>query len=194
MPAERIEHGGVKARADHDQFRPEGVKRRNDQALEGREIGARAAARRQRRVDIETLAAPLAPLGACAAAVARKQAVLVQRDHQRVRVLVEGLLRAVAVVDVPIHDRDAVDQRPVRDAFMIATGHVAEEATVPDPLSRSAWLAKAGAREQEPLATRAGRADCFDEGGRSSSGEQRDVVAARTKWGEIARVAAAIGA
>ena len=70
--------------------------------------------------------------GALAVLVERPRAgrevrVLVQRDGQHAGVVVEGGLRAVAVVDVPVNDRDALEAA-VRQRVVDRDGGVAEQA------------------------------------------------------------------
>jgi hypothetical protein len=162
------------------------VKGRNDQALEGREVGARAAAGRQRHVDVKALAAPLA----AAAAVTREQAVLVQGDHQCVRVLVEGLLRAVAMMHVPVDNGDAADFVG-RPRLHDGDWHVREQA---EPQALVALRMLSGRPDERVAVFDPPPRGGVDNGRGSARGEQRDVVAAGTEGGEVARVAAAIGA
>src|SRR5581483_1725763 len=64
--------------------------------------------RGHRDVDVEALADASSPLRE-RAAVARVQAVLVDRYEQNRRVFVEDRLRPVAVVDVPVDDGDLLE-------------------------------------------------------------------------------------
>ena len=84
------------------------AQRRHDDALEGVAVGADAAARRQRDVEVRAAARALAD-DVDAPAARRVVLVLVQRDREHVRVAQEDRLGAVAVVDVPVDDRDAPD-------------------------------------------------------------------------------------
>jgi hypothetical protein len=79
----------------------------HDRPLERREVGAVAAAGRQRHVQVRVGG------GARArhleeARIDRVVAVLMHGDRQHRRVLEEGEFRAVAVVHVPVDDRDPV--------------------------------------------------------------------------------------
>ena len=57
----------------------------------------------------------------------REAAVLVERDREHARIVVERALRAVAVVDVPVDDRDA--REPARAAQVVRGDRdVAEDA------------------------------------------------------------------
>ena len=60
---------------------------------------------RQRQVGREAFACAAADLSRCPGA--RIERILMQRDKQHMRVVVERILRAVAVMHVPIDDRDA---------------------------------------------------------------------------------------
>ena len=112
---ERIGAAAVEAGGHDDQLGLELAERRQHHALEGGEIGAGAGARRQRNVEV------VAGAGAGAvlldpAGVQRKEPILMDRHGEHRRVLVEGLLRAVAVMHVPIDRGDAPE--PVRRARM----------------------------------------------------------------------------
>ncbi len=91
--------------------------RGDDDPLDRRVVAAVAGARRERNVDAVAGARALAGVLDQPRA-GREEPVLVQGDRQHAGVVVEGVLGAVAVVDVPVDDRDpleAVDGAHVLD-------------------------------------------------------------------------------
>ena len=104
-PRERVEAVGVEAAGDDDELRPERAQRRLDDARHRVEVGALARPRRQRDVDRASRAVALP--GLLERAGGQQAPVLVQRDGQDVGLGPEGVLRPVAVMDVPVDDRDA---------------------------------------------------------------------------------------
>mmetsp|Transcript_29365 Transcript_29365/g.40369 ORF Transcript_29365/g.40369 Transcript_29365/m.40369 type:complete len:247 (+) Transcript_29365:264-1004(+) len=107
---QRVPEGGVQAAARQDQVRPEVAQGRQNHPLEGVLVGAVAAAWRQGQVDGGPLGSRPASLLQQARAH-RVVVVLVQRDEQRLAVVPEALLRAVAVVHVEVHDGHSPHRR-----------------------------------------------------------------------------------
>ena len=98
----RVGGGGVLARRDQNEVRAEAPHRRLDDLLERVPVPVVARARRQRNVHCRAVAPLLEHAGTL-----RIQIVLVERHEEHRRVCVEDLLRPVAVMDVPVDDRDA---------------------------------------------------------------------------------------
>ncbi len=96
----------ITGRDDHQLWTVAGERRSHD-PLDRRQVGALATAGRQRNIDVGPRACARSIL-LHRAGIRREVAVLVQRDREHGRVLVERLLDAVAVVDVPIDDRHAL--------------------------------------------------------------------------------------
>jgi len=105
-PSERIGHAGVEAAGDENEIGPEGMQRGKNDLLDGMKICAVPAAGRQGQVDVGAISLAFAALGQHAD-VEGVEAVLMQRDREHLRIVIEGLLGAVAVMDVPIDDGDA---------------------------------------------------------------------------------------
>jgi hypothetical protein len=104
--AQRVEEGRVKAAAHEDDVGAEGAQRRLDDAVEGALVGADAAARRQRNVEVEASARASAN-GVDAAGFEGVKTVLMQRHDEHVGALEKGRLGAIAVMDVDVHDGHA---------------------------------------------------------------------------------------
>jgi len=120
----RIAGGRVEAGADDDELRPVLLERRQDDPLERSAIQAVAAAGGERHVDGVSLAIALAALRGVAGP--RIERELVGRHVEDVGVGVEHLLGAVAVMHVPVDDRDAVESARAR--VRRRDGRVVEEA------------------------------------------------------------------
>ena len=103
--------------------RPHG---RDHHLVERVQVAAVTGARWQRDVDRAARAGARAALVEGARA-RREHVVLVDRDREHVGVLVEHRLRAVAVVDVPVDDRDAIHAAH-RPGVRRGDGQVAEHA------------------------------------------------------------------
>ncbi len=102
--AERISVGRVEARRDQDEVRREETRDRQQHAVEGGEVLGVAHAAAPRHVDGEAAAGAAADLRERPRA--RVERRLVRREVEDRRVLPEGVLRAVAVVEVPVDDED----------------------------------------------------------------------------------------
>lgn len=102
---ERVAVVSVEPGVDHEQLGAEGVEDRLHDALHEQQVVAVRGAGSDGDVHGEPLAAPDAALAGRPGV--GKEGVLVERNHEDARVLVERPLRAVAVVDVVIDDRDA---------------------------------------------------------------------------------------
>jgi len=173
LPAEGVGHAGVDAVRDKHEVGLELPPDREDEAFERGQVARVARARRQGDVHRVALALPLADIGH-EARVQGIPVVLVERNEEHRRVVVERGLGAVAVVDVPVDDHHAlglVDQAGV----LRGDRHVVEDAEshpfVGDRvMSRRAHagIGVIGA----PFEDRVGR------GEGAAGGEQGDLVAA----------------
>jgi hypothetical protein len=118
----------VDATRNHDERRLEGIHLRDDDGVERRTVHGVAAGQVERHVDVVADARPHAHLLHAArfrvsSALLPRALVHVQRHAQHVAPVVEEALRAVAVMRVEIHDRDAVPLRcgPLRrDSRIVA--------------------------------------------------------------------------
>src|SRR5271170_1196053 len=102
-PAQWIHSTRIEAAGNQDQFWLEAIERGYDYALEGRVIGAFARSGRQRYVDICS--------GSGSGSVIRYSTrvdwiivVLMQRDRQHARILVEEGFRSIAMMNIPVND------------------------------------------------------------------------------------------
>ena len=137
--------------------------RRRDVVVERAQVLLVARARGQRHVDVVSRCSP-GPAGA------RVERPLVQRDEEDGVVVPEDVLRSVPVVDVEVHDRDA-----------LGAGRLCWRAAIATLLNRQKPIAKpwarggrAAARARTPLASRP-RSQC-----------RRRAVRLRTRLGERA--------
>ena len=106
-PPERVGGRRVLAGADDQQVGPERAQHRRDDRVDRVQVAVVARAGGQRDVDVRALAGAR-PAHLELAAVGGVEPVLVQRDGQHGRVVEEDRLRPVAVVHVPVEDRDAL--------------------------------------------------------------------------------------
>ena len=98
----------IEAAGDQDQLGLEALER-GDHHIDERElVRLAAAAGRQRNVERRADTMTITDV-ADEAATDRIVVVLVQRDRQHARVVIERVLGAVAVVDIPVHDRNALE-------------------------------------------------------------------------------------
>ena len=185
--AERIHRAGVEAVRDDDEVGPEALERRDHDAFEGGDVGTTAAAARERDVDVG--AGP----GALAVVLdgtreEREAAVLVERDREHAGIVVERALGAVAVVDVPVHDRHA--REPARLAEVVRGDRdVAEEAEAHALARERVMAGRAHERvDVVGVAVEHGVAGRHDAARR----EQRDLVGARAERREAAGIAAVV--
>ncbi len=102
--AERISGRRVEARGDQDEVRREETRDRQEYAVEGGEVLGVAHAAAPRHVDGVAAAGSAADLRE--GTRARVERGLVRREVEDRGVLPEGVLRAVAVVEVPVDDED----------------------------------------------------------------------------------------
>ncbi|KGX96322.1 hypothetical protein Y023_5101 [Burkholderia pseudomallei A79D] len=127
--AERIERVRILPRRHENELRRERLDERQHQLVERVPIARVARAGRQRHVRVVARARAAARL-ARLAAVDREIRRLVQRHEQYRRIVVERLLRAVAVMHVPVDDRHPLDAvrglrmaRRDRDVVVVAVAH-----------------------------------------------------------------------
>ena len=106
--AERVGGRGVLAGADEQQLGPERPQHGRDHLVERVQVAVVAGPGGERDVDVRPLAGGR-PADLEQPAVRRVEAVLVQRDGEHRRVVEEDRLGPVAVVHVPVEDRDALD-------------------------------------------------------------------------------------
>ena len=97
---QRIKGGRVESAADEHELGAKGVQRGHNHARDRRVVAPNARAGRYRNVDVIALPSALANLREMAA-ISREHTVLVDRDEEHARVVVECLLRTIAVVHVP---------------------------------------------------------------------------------------------
>ena len=122
--AQRVARMGVEAGRDQHELRLELPADGRDHVLEQRQKIGVPQARRHRQVDGE--ARSTAPPRILRGARARVVGILVSRDVQHARVVIETVLRAVAVMQVPIHDQDTAQAEP-RAQILRAHGHAVEQ-------------------------------------------------------------------
>src|SRR5438552_1037292 len=119
--SERIVTVRIEAGRDQEERWPKSRQRRSDLFLPGTENGAIAAAHRQRYIYDVVMRAAFA-----GAPRARVERVSVGRGVENLGIILETVLRAIAMVDVEVEDGDAPD---VLDARRHHTdSHVVEEA------------------------------------------------------------------
>ena len=189
VAAQRIDRAAVEPRQDDDQLGPEALKGRHDKLAHGIEIGAVARAGRQRNVDVVALAVALAVFFH-EAAVRRVELALVHRDHQRLRIVVEGLLRAVAVVHVPVQEGDTAEAE-IPAQPLCRDDAVAEDA---EPAAEIRFRMVARRAVQHIGVVDATVHDRPPRGDAAAGRLQGDVVAARAERRQLAGIAAAVGA
>ena len=182
---ERIDRACVEAARDDDQLGPETLQRRQHDSLERVAIRIVAAAREQRHVQVRADACAFAAVVGAAVA-GREAAILVQRNRQRVRIVVVDRLRAVAVVHVPVDHRDALDA-------VFRTGGLDRDRDVRQQAEAHRAIAQAmmaGRPRQREGVRRTFAEDRIDGRDRESGRQRGDLVAALAERREIAEVAA----
>ena len=113
LTAERVEGARVETGGHHDEIGREPAQGRDDHVTHREQVGRGARALRQWHVDVRAESrAGAARVRAPAAG--RVELVGVQRDRQDRAVAVERVLGPVAVVHVPVHDRDALHPEGMR--------------------------------------------------------------------------------
>ena len=155
---------------------------RGHDVVPGVQVGAPAGARRERDVDVRTeRAGP--PASVDHAGVVRVEAVLVQRDRQRVRVVVVDPLGAVAVVHVPVDDRDP-SEPGLRAGLLHRHRDVGEDAVAASPVALGVVPGRPDQREGDvDLAVDDSPHRRVGTPGRAAG----DVVGARPERSELAR-------
>jgi hypothetical protein len=121
---ERVASVGVEPSRDEDQLRLEPLDRGCEQPLESLQRIGVACAGTERRIEREAGSAPHARLRRRPGAGEEAAAVAVHRAEEHTVGVVEHLLGAVAVVDVPVDDRDPLEA--MRQRVRRADGDVAE--------------------------------------------------------------------
>ena len=104
--AERIHRAGIEPGSDHEELGPEAMQCRQHHLVENPEIGVMARARRQRNIQIGSRAFA----GSDHMEIPRVDRVaplLVDRQREHRGVIDECALRAVAMMHIPVDDRDA---------------------------------------------------------------------------------------
>ena len=126
--AERVSQARVEPCRDHDELGSERSGRGQQPVAERAQDLFAAGVRRERAIDGRV--GPRARAGFVAHASAGIPRRLVRAKEQDGRVLVEDILRAVAVMHVPVHDQDALQAvaldrvaRPDRDIVEDAESH-----------------------------------------------------------------------
>src|SRR5690606_35845268 len=99
--AQRILHAGVLSCRNEDELRSELADDRKDDALHDLEPCEVSSSCRERDVDVCPGAIALAGMFELVQPE-RQQVLLMDRDEQDVRLIVEGVLRAVPVMDIPV--------------------------------------------------------------------------------------------
>src|SRR5262249_52284614 len=179
VPGARVETTG-----DDQQLRTVRVERRHDDALERRLEGAGTRARREGQVDVRAPAVALAGL-LDRTGPGRVAVGLVQGDRQYGRIVVEGQLRAVAVVGIPVDDGDAFEA--VRLPGMERSeGRIPEDAA-PHPLVGERVVSRRA--DQRVGVVVLTPQDDVDRRQASTRRKKRDLVARAVNRGALTRIA-----
>lgn len=187
--AEGVVHAAVEAGGDDDELGAEFAEGGEDDAFHGGEVGAVSGAGREGDVDVAAFAGAFADF-AEVAAVAGEPLVLVEGDGEDAGVVVESLLGAVAVVDIPVDGGGALDAA-FGEGVHDGDGGVGEDAEAAPAVA----FGVVSGRADECVGVVDGAVeDGIDGGDGSAGGEEGDFVRAVGEGGALAGVAAVCGA
>ena len=184
-PAERIVGARIKTRRQDDQLRTIRPQRGQHDAIPRRLVSARAGTRRQRHVDAETLSGAFAALMHMPR-IRREAVVLMHRDGQRARIGPERALGAVAVVDVPVDEGDAL-KAIARECVETGDRRIAEDAETHTHVGHRVMPGRTHQRVGIVDLPGHDRLECCQH---TASREHRDLVAAAPHGREGAGIAA----